>query len=42
MVARFYFLFFSYETADARRLELCEKRLAQGFLTYWFLELSQR
>ena len=32
----------SYETVDARRLELYEQRVDEGFITYWFLELSQR
>ena len=35
-------LYCSYELSDKRRLEMNEGRAAEGFLTYWFLELSQR
>ena len=36
------FLNDSYEPTDSRRLEMNEERAKEGFLTYWYLELSQR
>ena len=31
-----------YNKVDLRRLELDEQRTSEGFMTYWFIELSQR
>ena len=31
-----------YSKIDLKRLELDDQRASEGFMTYWFLELSQR